>query len=136
MNYGYWDEEGISLSEANRKLCDFMYKTGKLDKSKRILDVGCGYADQDIHWAKSTSASIQCMDIDKLVVIEAEQNIEKQGHSDRVKVTVGDACKMPYEDQSFDTVVSLESAFHYKERQSIFRRNLSGIRKRGFICDR
>ena len=131
MNYGYWDEEGISLSEANRKLCDFMYRTGELEKAKKILDVGCGYADQDIHWAKSTSANIQCIDVDSLIVAEARKKIEERNLSDRVKVTVGDACKLLYKDNSFDTVISLESAFHYEQRCSFFKESYRVLEKHG-----
>ena len=39
MNFGYWDEKDINLTEANRRLCDFVIDKADI-KNKNILCIG------------------------------------------------------------------------------------------------
>ena len=40
---------------------------------------------------------------------------------DQLSFITGDACELPFDDNSFDVVLSLESAFHYPSREKFIR---------------
>ena len=124
MNFGLWRDNPGSISEANTALCEFLVKKGGLSRSRKILDVGCGFGEQDLVWHEcnddKAGLSIQGLDIEKFHVQESRELIERHGLSDKIKFSTGDACDLAYGDESFDTVISLESAFHYQPRSAFF----------------
>lgn len=124
MNFGLWRDSPKKMSDANTSLCDLLIKNGNLSKSKKILDVGCGFGQQDLAWYHCNddkeTLTIQGIDIESVHVKEAQKLIETNGLSERIKFDIGNACKLIYEDDSFDTVISLESAFHYEPRVAFF----------------
>ena len=124
MNFGLWRDNPKNMSDANTALCQLLITNGKLNKSKKILDVGCGFGQQDLAWYDCNddkeNVSIQGVDIEEAHVKEARRLIKTHGLSDKIKFDLGNACKLIYEDDSFDTVISLESAFHYQPRVTFF----------------
>ena len=92
----------------------------------RILDVGCGYGCQDIFWIKnidnSYDAKIYAIDISEKQ-IEHAIKVQNENHisNKRLSYNVGNA--LTIRDQfkfKFDTILSLESAFHYSDRPLFF----------------
>jgi len=133
MNYGLWDDENNTLEKANLNLCDFVYTKIKrrssdetTDHKRGILDVGCGYGFQDIVWSKKLddmNTKIYAIDISEkqieyAITAQKENNISNK----QLTYMVGDA--MNIQDQfkcKFDTIISLESAFHYRDRPMFFK---------------
>jgi erythromycin 3''-O-methyltransferase len=116
MNYGYWNTANMTLLEANKELCEYIYQIGEMKNSKKILDVGCGYAEQDIYWSSKTEGNIQCIDLDNNIISDAKKNITEKNLDKKIYACVGNACNLTFGNEMFDTVISLESAFHYKPR--------------------
>src|SRR5260370_27016713 len=52
INYGYWDEGCTSLDDASEALAAVMAETAGFQNGETILDVGIGYGDQDVVWAR------------------------------------------------------------------------------------
>ena len=66
MNFGYWGgrENKETLTEANKTLCEHMISKIEIKDTDKILDVGCGYGDQDILINnKHSKCNIDCIDI-------------------------------------------------------------------------
>jgi len=133
MNYGLWKENGESLIKANKRLCDFIYREGMLNKTDklRILDVGCGYGKQDLRWLKNLSedSSIVAVDISKKQVQYA--NKKRMNHNiptNKLNFVKGDAHKLMkhFSKDEFNRIISLESAFHYENRPLFFK-NVSNL---------
>ena len=119
MNYGYWDENTHSLNVASTKLVEKLLSKNKKQvfEAKQILDIGCGRGMQDIILTKYTNANITAIDIDVNNIIECK-NLAKNNHvENKIKFIEADACKLPFKDNSFDVIISLESAFHYPSRK-------------------
>jgi ubiquinone/menaquinone biosynthesis C-methylase UbiE len=132
MNYGLWDEENNNLFSANKKLAKFVFEKARIEKKNvKILDVGCGYGEQDIHWinemttinANANESHITAVDISETQISEAIERRNQRNISDKqLTFEVCDAMKLDekYEPEQFDVVFSLESAFHYSDRPKFF----------------
>tara|TARA_B110000967_G_C18821297_1_gene528842 strand:+ start:17 stop:1015 length:999 start_codon:yes stop_codon:yes gene_type:complete len=112
MNYGYWDKPNMTLFDANKRLCKIIGKKGDLKNAKKILDVGCGYGEQDFYWKKKITAKIDAIDISKVSIKKAK----KINTNEDITFDTGNACALNFDDNTYDRVISLESAFHYNPR--------------------
>jgi len=122
MNFGYWEDEHLSLTNANKKLVDFVFDKCCFKKKKdvHILDVGCGYGEQDIYWTQKNKYKITGIDISKKQIDFAR----KKAHDlslNNLEFIEANATKLPFDDKTFTNIVCLESAFHYNPRIDFFK---------------
>ncbi len=129
MNYGYWDKENITLLEANKNLCKLIQERGELDEVNNILDVGCGYGEQDFLWSETVKGKIHAMDINNVSIDKAEKKNKQLKKN--IKFSVGNACKLNSENEFYDRVISLESAFHYNPRVNFLNESYRVLKKGG-----
>jgi len=139
MNYGLWDNENQDLYSANKNLANLMFQKAAISSDKKniqILDVGCGYGEQDIIWVKALTENkmrekqptdddshITAIDISETQILEATERRNQRGISDKhLSFDVCDAMKLDkqYAPGQFGVVFSLESAFHYSDRPKFF----------------
>lgn len=124
MNFGLWRDNPDTIADANTALCRLLIKNGEINKSKKVLDIGCGFGQQDLLWYKFSDVKqdikIQGLDIEPVHIDAAKKLIEKNNLSDKIQFDIGNACSLGYKDETFDTVISLESAFHYEPRSTFF----------------
>jgi ubiquinone/menaquinone biosynthesis C-methylase UbiE len=72
----------------------------------RVLDVGTGPGRIAIRIAKlNPGLSIDAIDLSKNMLSLAERNAREERVGDRIHFSVGDAKRIPFEDQTFDLVV-------------------------------
>ena len=118
MNYGYADSNAKPIpleksDELNRLLIQLYHHTAsqhELDGLK-LLEVGCGRGGGASYIARYLKpASVAGMDLCPQAV-----SLCKQLHSDVSNLTFqeGDAEAMPFEDESFDVVLNVESSHCY-----------------------
>lgn len=125
MNYGLWDKKHNTLLKANKNLCNFIYSKAKLKNGKKVLDVGSGYGRQDFHWSKKTKNKLKIWAVDiSDTQIENANKLKKKLNNTNIEFIKGDAHKLlelkNIGNQKFDRIISLESAFHYKDRDVFF----------------
>ncbi|MCA3176316.1 MAG: methyltransferase domain-containing protein [Burkholderiales bacterium] len=88
-----------------------------MNSKDRVLDVGCGFGDQDQYWLHRFSpSSITAINITRSQVTEAMQRFVDT----RLQFIDADAIALPFENSSFDKVLALESAFHFEPREAFF----------------
>lgn len=130
MNYGLWDKDNMLLMDANINLANFIFDKINQHQSnahnKNILDIGCGYGAQDILWHKqfNDTCKITAIDISEKQINFACQNRDKQLiPANKLVFDICDAMKVhnKYKDKLFDTIICLESAFHYPNRPLFFK---------------
>jgi len=122
MNYGYWDKPNLTLKDANRRLCNTVFRRGDLKHATKILDVGCGYGEQDFYWARKTHARIDGVDIDETSIRTASRLLAStKNRKPNIRFDTGNACMLDKKNETYDRVVSLESAFHYDSREKFFK---------------
>ena len=121
MNYGLWFDDTKNLMDANKNIVSFVFNKSELKHKKNmdILDVGCGYGEQDIEWSKQIDDSC------KLTAIDISEKQIKHAISKNSNVTF-EVCDVKdisskYKNRLFDVIFSLESAFHYQNREQFFK---------------
>lgn len=84
-----------------------------------LLDIGTGpgWLLIKIH-RQSPDLHITGLDVSSAMVAKACENIEKAGLSDRLEVKQGCADALPFENNSFDCVVSTGSIHHWKKPEA------------------
>jgi len=139
MNFGYWTDLTFNLSEASKRLCSCVINQAEIKNNEKILDIGCGYADQDFYLLENinNNVNIECIDINELQVKNIYDRIKEKGYEDKIKVNIGDAIKLNYKDETFDKVLSIETAFHYNPRINFFKESYRVLKNKGnlLICD-
>ncbi|MBW4555217.1 MAG: methyltransferase domain-containing protein [Trichormus sp. ATA11-4-KO1] len=126
VHWGYWDDP----SKADGSIHDFalaaenlsrrMYDAGKVTNGQKILDCGCGFggtiASLNHHFDKMQLIGLN---IDPRQLTRARAQVQHRSHNS-IKFVQGDACKLPFADNSFDIVLAVECIFHFPSRQKFF----------------
>lgn len=107
--YDYWDGDrkfgygGFRYDGRWRKVADAMAAHYGIKSKDRILDVGCGKAFLLYDFTQAV-AGVEAagIDISEYAVKNAKEEV-------RPSLQVGDAARLPYEDKSFDLVISINT---------------------------
>jgi SAM-dependent methyltransferase len=82
----------------------------------RVLDVGCGPAHLSIRMAGDHHIDVTGLDLDPAMVARARANAAASSvHGPQPSFVVGDVAALPFEDASFDFVVSTFSMHHWSD---------------------
>ncbi|MBI1374931.1 MAG: methyltransferase domain-containing protein [Phycisphaera sp.] len=128
MNLGYTEHERLFEDTNNvevymRNLATRLHQAAGLGAEHVAVDVGCGYGNQDIHFAElSPGVQIHAVNISPLQIEVAKKNLDAQPEAiqQSIQYYVGDAVNLPFDEGFADRVLSLESAFHYVTREAFF----------------
>jgi erythromycin 3''-O-methyltransferase len=135
MNVGYWGDGATTLDAASEALATRMADAARFKPDDQVLDVGNGYGDQDIMWLQQRRvANIIGLNITPHHIRWAKFRAAQEGLSDRLDVRTGDATELPFDDNSFDRVVALESAFHFYPRRAFFAEAMRVLRPGGVLA--
>ena len=116
LNLGDW-RSASSIDEACTALVHRLGVVAGLGAGDEVVDVGFGFGDQDIYWARHFApARITGLNITRSQVDVARRRVAEEGLEDRVDLRHGSATAMPFPDASADIVLGLECAFHFDTR--------------------
>jgi microcystin synthetase protein McyJ len=121
LNLGYW-EHARTYPEAARAMAQQLGDAAQLCRQDTLLDVGFGFAEQDIYWVDQYDvARITGLNITAFQVERARNRVLGRGLGDRIDLGMGSATQMPFAANSFSKVTALECAFHFATREQFFR---------------
>jgi SAM-dependent methyltransferase len=121
LNLGYWPQ-ARNIDDASDALAMLVGDHAGMGPGDTVLDVGFGYADQDILWARTLKPErIIGLNITSSQVRVARQRVSALGLEERIDLRLGSATDMPLPSASVDKVVALECAFHFVSREQFFR---------------
>ncbi len=134
LNLGYW-RDAHTLDDACDALAALLAERCGMHGEDRVLDVGFGFADQDIYWmTQAGPRSIVGLNVTASQVAVARARVAELGLADRVDLRVGSATDMPLPDESFDVVTALECAFHFDTRERFFAEAFRVLRPGGRLA--
>lgn len=90
---------GLAATESLIDLC-------KIDPDSYVLDVGCGVGVTACYLARRTGCRVMGIDIVPGMVDRSNQRAQKERLSDQVEFHQADVQDLPFEDQTFTTVIS------------------------------
>lgn len=114
-NYGYWADGATCQSEASEALVEKLVSFIP-DKRGNILDVACGLGASTRQLLKHFAAeNIQAINL-------SEVQLEKgRANAPGVQFTYMDAAHLSFPDNSFDNILCVEAAHHFKTRDAFLK---------------
>ena len=77
INFGYWNADTKDLFKANQNLCEKVISKINFDKNN-LLDIGCGYGDQDKYFYEKYNLHITGVDINQVKIESAQKKQYKK----------------------------------------------------------
>ena len=119
LNLGLWEGDGGDAEEAPvavRRLVERL--AADLPVGGDVLDVANGLAAQDPVIAEvAHPRSLTAVNITWSQLEAGRGRLRDTG----ARAVCADACRLPFTDNSFDGVISVEAAFHFSSRERFFR---------------
>lgn len=122
MHHGYYGRSGdykIERRDAQIDLIEELLAWGKItpkNAPQDILDVGCGIGGSSLYLAHKFAANVTGITLSPVQASRATERAIAASLDSRVQFQVANALKMPFEDNSFDFVWSLESGEHMPDK--------------------
>jgi SAM-dependent methyltransferase len=107
------DEFHIRGDIATKELIEL----GKFTPDMHILDVGCGVGGSTRRLSYETGCYVTGIDLSDEYIDAAERLTQLLKMQDRVKFTIGSALELPYPDNSFDGVWSIQMNMNVEDKQ-------------------
>ena len=119
LNFGYWDQDTPTPLDAQKKMCSIFGKKAHLEHNHHIIDVGSGLGSPSIQWATEFSPEkLSCININLTQLLNSKNNVIKSIQENtihrRFNFLNATATSLPFENESIDRVLALESAQHFK----------------------
>jgi ubiquinone/menaquinone biosynthesis C-methylase UbiE len=133
-NLGYWRDAPTTLDDACEAMARLAAETAALGPNDRVLDAGFGFGDQDMYWMEHFAPrEIVGINVTRSQLEVAQARVAERGLSDRIVLQHGSATSLPFEANTFDKVIAVESAFHFDTREDFFREAFRVLRPGGRI---
>ena len=122
MHHGYYGRGGTYKVERRQAQIDlieellFWAGTTSQNAPQNILDVGCGIGGSTLYLANKFSAKAVGITLSSVQAKRATERATAAGLENQVVCKVANALEMPFVDNSFDLVWSLESGEHMPDK--------------------
>lgn len=126
VHWGYWEDPATAdgsvedFEEAAEKLAQKVYLAGKVSSNMHVLDCGCGFGGTIASLSERfTNMHLTGLNIDSRQLARARETVKPRARN-HIEFLEGDACELPFADNSFDAVLAVECIFHFPSRQRFF----------------
>ncbi len=137
MHHGYYGVDGTSREKdprtAQRILIDKLLEWSRPKSVQQILDVGCGIGGSTLYLASKYYANATGITLSPRQAARATARARASGLDPHVEFLVANALAMPFADNSFDLIWSLESAEHIPDKQQFLAECVRVLRPNGRI---
>jgi microcystin synthetase protein McyJ len=134
LNTGYW-KNARRYDDACAALAIYLGEVAQLAAGDEVLDVGCGFGEQDFLWLRTFAPrQIVALNITALHVEVARKRAAALGVADRIDFQLGSATNLKFAARSFDKIVALESAFHFRTREKFLAEAFRTLRPGGVLA--
>lgn len=117
LHYPFHEKESESFDQAQENLIKYVISHFSDFKQKEILDLGCGNGTVALYLAENyQTGKILGVDLNdnNIAIAQAEKKRRNNENVDFITDDAQDLKKI--DDNSFDVIINLESAFHYPDK--------------------
>jgi ubiquinone/menaquinone biosynthesis C-methylase UbiE len=140
VHWGYWDDPSAATGTradyhaAMETMDGVLLEAGKVANGQRLLDVGCGFGGtiQQIN-ARHSDMHLTGLNIDARQLAAAEAQTRATNGNQIVWVE-GDACQLPFEDNTFDRILAVECIFHFPSRERFLAEAARVLKPGGYLA--
>ncbi|MEE0775946.1 MAG: class I SAM-dependent methyltransferase [Bacillota bacterium] len=100
-------------------------------RGKAVLDMGCGASGKSLYYLSIGAKSVTGVDVVEHYKTEAEAFADSLGYRDRFHFVLGDAVRLPFDDNSFDTVTMKDFIEHVSNPEGALRESLRILKPGG-----
>lgn len=129
-NYREYFTKDHLMGPNSLRLLDEILRKYPLQPGSRVMDLGCGEAITSLFLAKEAKVQVFATDL----WISATQNarsIEKWGISDSVIPIHADANELPFAEEYFDAIVSIDAYHYFANKKGFFENKILPYLKAG-----
>ena len=126
VHWGYWEDTSRATSTpedfaaAAEHLSQKVYQAARVKEGQKILDAGCGFGGTLASLNENfCNLDLTGLNIDPRQIARAKRKFQARADN-RLQYAEGDACAMPFPDESFDAVLAVECIFHFPDRRTFF----------------
>jgi len=140
VHWGYWrepesavcddDEFARAAEQMTLELC----AAAEIEPGASVLDAGCGFGGTIASLNERLKGmTLVGLNIDQRQLERARGQILPI-NDNRIEFCQGDACSLPFADNSFDRVLAVECIFHFPSRQRFFEEAFRVLRPGGILA--
>ncbi len=140
VHWGYWENPKFAkgtpedFALAADKLSQITYEPAAIANGMRVLDVGCGFGGTIACMNEQFShVDLVGLNIDDRQLQRARKKVLPL-NGNKIEFVCGNACELPFPDNSFDVVLAVECIFHFPDRNSFFKEAFRVLRPGGRLA--
>lgn len=126
VHWGLWDDPQRAtltvddFAIATENLCRRICLAAAMEHGLAVLDVGCGFGGTVAHINENyADMHLVGLNLDERQLQRARSQVQPVSRN-HIEFRQGNACALPFPDQSFDIVLAVECIFHFPSRASFF----------------
>ena len=120
MHHGYYGRSGtykMNRRQAQIDLVEELLNWANVHSAENIVDVGCGIGGSTLYLAEKFGSTATGITLSPVQAGRAQARAKALGLQNKVQFQVADALNMPFADNTFDLVWSLESGEHMPDKK-------------------
>jgi tocopherol O-methyltransferase len=119
MHHGYYGRAGtykIDRRQAQIDIIEELLDWAKVQSAENIIDIGCGIGGATLYLAQKFNANATGITLSPIQASRARERAREMNLEDKAHFEVADALNIPFKDNNFDLVWSLESGEHMPDK--------------------
>lgn len=140
VHWGYWEQPNQAelttddFAEAAENLSAQVCIAAGINNNQRVLDVGCGFGGTIAHLNENhDDLKLLGLNLDDRQLQRARAKVRATGNN-KIQFQQGNACSLPFPDNSFDVVLAVECIFHFPDRKTFFQEAYRILKPGGYLA--